>query len=101
MPPPVERSQTRNAPADKPVQQKISASPMKRPATGDQVAIKQPAGLLNVAERSAITHFYADYSVPVLTTPAAALLNDRNSNTIQASFDQPLEPESGQSIIRQ
>ena len=44
---------------------------MKRPATGDQVTIKQPAGLLNVAERSAITHFYADYSVPVLTTPAA------------------------------
>ena len=67
----------------------------------DQVAIKQPAGLLNVAERSAITHFYADYSVPVLTTPAAALLSDHNSNTIQASFEQPLEPESGQSIIRQ
>jgi hypothetical protein len=101
MPPPAERSQTHNAPADKPVQQKISASPMKRPATGDQVAIKQPAGLLNVAERSAIAHFYADYSVPVLTTPAAALLTDRNTNTIQASFDQLLEPESGQSIIRQ
>ena len=74
---------------------------MKRPETGDQVAIKQPAGLLNVAEKSAITHFYADYSVPVLTTPAAALLTDRNYHTIQASYDQPLEPESGQNIIRQ
>jgi hypothetical protein len=101
MPPPVERSQTRSATADKPVQQKISTSPMKRPAAGDQVTIKQPAGLLNVAEKSAITHFYADYSVPVLTTPAAALLTDHNCNTIQASFDQPLEPESGQNIIRQ
>jgi len=101
MPSPVERSQTRSAAADKPVQQKIPASPMKRPATGDQVTIKQPAGMLNAAERSPITHSYADYSVPVLTTPAAALLIDRNCNTIQASFDQPLEPESGQSIIRQ
>jgi hypothetical protein len=100
MPPPVERSQTRSAPAEKPVQQKISTTPMKRPATGEQVTIKQPAGLLTVAEPSAITHFYADYSVPVLTTPAAALLTDRNSNTIQASYDQPLEPESGRNIIR-
>ncbi len=99
--PPVERSQTRSAAADKPVRQKISTSQTTRPATGDQVAIKQPAGLLNVAERSANTHFYADYSVPVLTTPAAALLTDRNSNTIKASFDQPLEPESGQYNIRQ
>jgi hypothetical protein len=101
MPPPVERSQTRSAPAEKPVQQKISTTPMKRPATADQVTIKQPVGLLNVAERSAVTHFYADYSVPVLTTPAAALLTDRNSNTIQATYDQPLEPESGRNIIRQ
>ncbi|MGA2796008.1 MAG: hypothetical protein ABSE63_00370 [Thermoguttaceae bacterium] len=101
MPPSVERSQTRNAAPDKPVQQKISTSTIKRPSSGDQVDIKQPVGLLNIAERSAITHFYADYSVPVLSTPAAALLTDRNSNAIKASFDQPLEPESGQSIIRQ
>ena len=101
MPSTAERSQTRSAAADKPVQKKTPPSPMNRPATGDQVSIKQPAGLLNVAERSEITNFYADYSLPVLTTPAAALLIDRNYNTIQASFDQPLEPESGRNIIGQ
>ncbi len=98
--PSAEQYQTRNSGADKPVRQKVTESLKKQPASGDQVTIRQPASLLNVAERSAITHFYADYSVPVLTTPAAALLTDHNSNTIQASFDQPLEPESGQGIIR-
>jgi hypothetical protein len=94
------QSQTRNAAADKPVQQKTAESPKKRILAGDQVTILQPLEFLNEAEKSAITRSrsYADYSVPVLTTPAAAFLSDRN--TIKASFDQPLEPEFGQSIIR-
>ena len=98
--PPAEQYQTRNSAADKPIRQKLTEGLKKQPAPGDQVTIRQPASLFNVAEKSATTHFYADYSVPVLTTPAAALLSDRSSNTVQASFDEPLKPESGQSIIR-
>jgi hypothetical protein len=90
--PVAERSQTRNTAADKPVRQKMVESPKEQAETGNQAAIQQPAGLLREAEKTTITHSYADYSVPVLTTPAAALLNDPN-NTIQASFDQPLEPD--------
>jgi hypothetical protein len=90
--PVAERSQTRNTAADKPVRQKMVESPKEQAETGNQATIQQPAGLLREAEKTTITHSYADYSVPVLTTPAAALLNDPN-NTIQASFDQPLEPD--------
>ncbi|MGD0383270.1 MAG: hypothetical protein ABSA77_07115, partial [Thermoguttaceae bacterium] len=92
------QSQTRNTAAAKPVRQKMGESPKEQAESGNQAAIQQPAGLLREAERTTITHSYADYSVPVLTTPAAALLNDRN-NTIQASFDQPLEPDC-QGIIK-
>jgi hypothetical protein len=96
--PPAEQ-QTTNSSGEKPAHQKLSEGPKKQPAV-DQVTIRQPASLLNVAEKSAATHFYADYSVPVLTTPAAALLSDRTTNTIQASFDEPLEPEAGPGIMR-
>jgi hypothetical protein len=89
-----------NSADDKPLRQKISESLKKLPAARDQVAISQPANLFNVAEKSSNNHLYADYSVPVLTTPAAALLTDRKSNTLQASFDELLEPESNQGIIR-
>jgi hypothetical protein len=96
--PVAERSQTRNVAADKPIRQKMVESPKEQAKTGNQAAIQQPAGLLREAEKTSITHSYADYSVPVLTTPAAALLNNPN-NTIQASFDQPLEPDC-QGIIK-
>jgi hypothetical protein len=92
------QSQTRNTAADKPVRQKMVESPKEQAETGNQAAIQQPTGLLREAEKTTITHSYADYSVPVLTTPAAALLNNPN-NTIQASFDQPLEPDR-QGIIK-
>jgi hypothetical protein len=96
--PPAEQ-QSKSASGQKPAHQKLSEGQKKQPAA-DQVTIQQPGSLLNVAEKSSVTHFYADYSVPVLTTPAAALLSCRPSANIQASFEQPLEPESGQGIIR-
>jgi hypothetical protein len=98
--PPAVQVQTRSADADKPVQQNTVESLKKRLATGDQVTIQQPLKLLNEAEKSPITRSYVDYSVPVLTTPAAAYLFNRDSDTIKASFDQPLEPEPCQSIVR-
>ncbi len=98
--PSAEQYQTRNSSEVKPVPQIISENLKKQPPAANRVTIRQPANLLNMAEKSASAHFYADYSVPVLATPAAALLNDRSSNTIQASYDETLEPESGQSIIR-
>ena len=97
LPPAAQQSQ--NSAGEKPARQKLSEGPKKPPAA-DQATIRQPASLFDVAEKSAVTHFYADYSVPVLTTPAAALLSDGAANTIQASFEQPLEPEAGQGIIR-
>ncbi len=98
--PPVEQSQTRNTAANKTAQQKAAEIPKKRPATSNQVTLQQPMQLLNEAEKSSIKNSYTDYSVPVLTTPAAALLSDRN-HTIQASYDETLEPEPCQGIIRQ
>jgi hypothetical protein len=98
--PPEVQPQTHSASADKPVQNKSAESAKKYLATDDQVTIQQPLKLLNEVEKSPITRSYVDYSVPVLTTPAAAYLTNRVNDTIQASFDQPLEPESCQSIIR-
>jgi hypothetical protein len=100
--PPAEQAKTRNTNSDKAVQQKVAESPKKRSVTGDQATIQQPAQLWDKAEKTSIKRSYNDYSVPVLTTPAAAMLSDRMSGAVTASFEQPLEPdESSQSIIRQ
>jgi len=100
--PPAEQAKTRYTNSDKAVQQKVAESPKKRSVTGDQATIQQPAQLLDRAEKTSIKHSYNDYSVPVLTTPAAAMLSDRMSGAVTASFEQPLEPDkSSQSIIRQ
>jgi hypothetical protein len=100
--PVVEQPRIRNTAADKPdnpVRQKKAEGPKLQTEAGNKAVIQQPAGLLRETEKTNSTRPYSDHSVPVLTTPAAAFLNDRNS-IIQASFDQPLEPDC-QNIIRQ
>lgn len=98
--PPQQNKNKQTNPSTKPVQQKIAESPKKPPVTGEQVTIQQPDKLLKEAERAGITHSYTDHSVPVLTSPSAALLSTRKSNAIKASYDQSLEPETSPSIIK-
>lgn len=99
--PPAEHSQTRKTFSDKPSQLKVAESQKKHAAIGEDISIQQPAQLLKKAEKTSTKHSYTDYSVPVLTTPAAAFLIEDKSHAVKASYDDPLEPdENSQSLIR-
>lgn len=98
--PPTDTSLTKNSKPAKPIQQKTAESAKKRPLSSDQATIQQPETLLNKAETpSSISYAYNDYSVPVLSSPNAALLSSSKTDTINTSFEQPIEPESSRGII--
>jgi hypothetical protein len=81
---------------------KTTDNRIRRDPAVEQATLQQPAGMWSKGERSAIRNVYTDYNVPVLNTPAAAMLYDGNTITIKATFDQPLQPdESSPGIIRQ
>jgi hypothetical protein len=99
--PPAVQPKTQNASTHKQAQEKTAVSRQKPSVTPDQVTIQQPAQLLKKADNASIKSSYTDYSVPVLTTPAAALLVDRRSDSIKAAYDQSIEPDGdSQRIIK-
>jgi hypothetical protein len=100
--PPVARSPARSAAAaaNKTALQKPAETPKKLVAASNQLTLEQPEEVLRRAEKSSYKSSYADYSVPVLNTPAAALLSEGNHAAIQASFNETFEPELRQGIIR-
>jgi hypothetical protein len=101
------KSQPRIVASEIPVKPKKSVQNLKGPSsTYKQVTIKEPEMSWKIAERPIIVRPHIDYSVPVLTTPAAAQLYvpARESdpiNTIKVSFDEPIAPEPSNVLIRQ
>ncbi len=69
-------------------------SPRNPPVTNEQAKIQEPGTLWNKAERPVTARRYADYSVPVLTTPGAAFLSaDKKNSAVKVTYDQPLAPD--------
>ena len=88
--------------AKKPMQQKEIKSSKKTPVIDNRATIQQPAVSWNTVDKPSIKHSYTDYSVPVLITPAAALLTiEHKDESIKATFDEFIEPDLRQDIIRQ
>jgi hypothetical protein len=102
--PPAKQPQARNSQADKTTSQQMTAQPKSRTAINDEAVLQQPEKMWGTAERSAISHSYNDYSVPVLAASEEALISDASDSgdeniTIQASYEQTLDPESNPGIV--
>jgi hypothetical protein len=100
--PPAVSPQSPSAAAERPLPLRTADNRIKRDPAVEQAKLQQPAEMWSKGERSAIRNVYTDYNVPVLNTPAAAMLYDGNTVIIKATFDQPLQPdETRPGIIRQ
>jgi hypothetical protein len=100
--PPAVSPQSPSAAVERPVPLKTTNNQIKRDPAVEQANLQQPAEMWSKGERSAIRNVYTDYNVPVLNTPAAAMLYDGNTVIIKAAFDQPLQPdETRRGIISQ